>query len=66
MKIKYLIGDGPESEDEISNYEYKVKKVYKNLHPKRIYKTAEPINPAKNFDAWMDHIFLGRNNFLTQ
>lgn len=57
MKIKHLTGDGPESEDELSMYEYKVKtKILKNVHPKNIYITTEPINPAKNFDAWMNHI----------
>ncbi len=66
MKIIILTGDGPESEDELTMYQYSKRKVYKNLHPDRIYKTTEPINPAKNFDAWMDHVFLARNHFLTQ
>ena len=53
MKIITLIGDGPESSEEFGLYE-NVNPIQKQLH---IKKTTLPINPAKNFDDWIRHIF---------
>ena len=51
MKIILLIGDGPESAEEFDLYE--------NVNQRQLHikKTTLPINPAKNFDDWMKHIF---------
>ena len=51
MKILILIGDGPESEDELSMYS-----CTKVVSTPKVYTTL-PINPAKNFDDWMKHIY---------
>lgn len=52
MKIILLGGDGPESEDELSMYSCSTKVV----PTPKVYTTL-PINPAKNFDDWMKHIY---------
>jgi len=60
-KIIILIGDGPESGDELEMYVYKDEPaIYKTVHPRNIYKTAYPTDPMP-FDRWKAKYFFNHN-----
>ncbi len=55
-KIIILIGDGPESGDELEMYVYKSKPAA-DKRPKNVFKTTYPTNAPNNFNQWARQIF---------
>lgn len=56
MKIVVLIGDGPESEDELAIYDTPERKL-------KIFHTEYPEYRSLDEKSWINHIFTCRNSF---